>query len=188
MEEIKGTGFFISWLQKPCHLITVLLVVTTTHAMLRSTLITWKDWSGDDEETSVWCIRAQHPRHLQLNLDGHVHRNNMHADVAWTYRSNRGGYRLTIRRRSELIALPSAAMYRGVFDLSATLNRRVITLVIKKKLRVESRQTRLTKCVTNLMVALDYGSLTNIVPGQIALPDVTAANAVSLGHRAMENF
>ena len=75
-------------------------------------------------------------------------------------------------------------MYRRVFDLSATLNRIVITLDIKKKLRVESRQT---------MFALDYashpdGSLTNIVPGQIAHPDVNAANAVSLGHRAMENF
>ena len=40
---------------------------------------------------------------------------------------------------------------------------------------------------------LDYashpdGSLTNIVPGQIAHPDVNAANAVSLGHRAMGNF
>ena len=163
---MKGTGFFISWLQKPCHIITDLMVVTTTHTMLRSTLITWKDWSGDDEETSVWCIRAQHLRHLQLNLDGHVLRNNIYADVAWTYRSNRGGYRLLL---SELIALPSAAMYRRVFDLSATLNRIVITLVIKKKLRVESRQTRLTACVTNLMFALDYashpdGSLTDIVP------------------------
>ena len=84
-------------------------------------------------------------------------------------------------------------MYRRVFDLSATLNRIVITLVIKKKLRVESRQTRLTACAPNVMFALDYashpdGSLTNIVPGQIAHPDVNAANAVSLGHRAMENF
>ena len=83
-------------------------------------------------------------------------------------------------------------MYRRVFDLSATLNRIVITLVIKKKLRVESRQTRLTACATNLMFALDYashpdGSLTNIVPGQIAHSDVNAANAVSLGHLAMEN-
>ena len=84
-------------------------------------------------------------------------------------------------------------MYRRVFDLSATLNRIVITLVIKKKLRVKSRQTRLTACAINLMFALDYashpdGSLTNIVPRQIAHPDVNAANAVSLGHRAMENF
>ena len=43
------------------------------------------------------------------------------------------------------------------------------------------------------MFALDYashpdGSLTNIVPGQIAHPDVNAANSVSLGHRAVDNF
>ena len=84
-------------------------------------------------------------------------------------------------------------MYRIVFDLSATLNRIVITLVIKKKLMVESRQTRLTACATNVMFALYYashpdGSVTNIVPGQIAHPDVNAANAVSHGQRAMENF
>ena len=84
-------------------------------------------------------------------------------------------------------------MYRRVFDLSATLNRIVITLFIKKKLRVESRQTRLNACATNFMFALDYashtdGSLKNIVPGQIAHPDVNEANAVSLGQRAMENF
>ena len=32
------------------------------------------------------------------------------------------------------------------------------------------------------------GALTNIVTGQIVHPDVNADNAVSLGHRAMENF
>ena len=48
-----------------------------------------------------------------------------------------GWLQTTIRWQSELIALVSAAMYRRVFDLSATLNRIVITLVIKKKLRVE---------------------------------------------------
>ena len=50
--------------------------------------------SGVDEETSAWYIRAPRNRHLQLNLDGHVHRNNIHADVARTDRSNMGSYRL----------------------------------------------------------------------------------------------
>ena len=34
---MKGTGFVISWPRKPCCSTYVLLVVTTTHAMLRST-------------------------------------------------------------------------------------------------------------------------------------------------------
>ena len=40
VEDMKGTGFFNSWLQKPRYLISVLLVVTTNYAMLRSTFIT----------------------------------------------------------------------------------------------------------------------------------------------------
>ena len=43
VEDMKGTRFFISRLQKPRFLIYVLLVVTTKHAMLRSTFITRKD-------------------------------------------------------------------------------------------------------------------------------------------------
>ena len=45
MMNFSGGGNEGNWVlrilaQKPCHLITVLLVVTTTHTMLRSTLIT----------------------------------------------------------------------------------------------------------------------------------------------------
>ena len=40
VEDMKGTGFFISWLLMLCYLISVLLVVTTKYAMLRSTFIT----------------------------------------------------------------------------------------------------------------------------------------------------
>ena len=83
-------------------------------------------------------------------------------------------------------------MYRRVFDLSATLNSIVITLVIKKKLRVESRQTRLTACATNLMFALECFSprwfTHEHCPRANCAPDVNAANSVSLGLRAMENF
>ena len=43
VEDMKGTGFFISWLRKTCHRTSVPLVVTTTHAILRSTFITRKD-------------------------------------------------------------------------------------------------------------------------------------------------
>ena len=28
--------------------------------------------SGDDEETSISCIRAPHPRDLQLNIEGNM--------------------------------------------------------------------------------------------------------------------
>ena len=50
MEDMKGTGFFISWPRKPCYRTSVLLVVTTTHSMLHSTFITWKD-------SIRWCWR-----------------------------------------------------------------------------------------------------------------------------------
>ena len=40
VEDMKGTGLFISWLLMLCYLISVLLVVTTTHVTLRSTFIT----------------------------------------------------------------------------------------------------------------------------------------------------
>ena len=64
-----------------------------------------------------------------------------------------------------------------MFDLSATLNRIIITLVINKNLRVESRQTRLNpRACATLDVCidpLDYashpdGAFMNIVTGQIA--------------------
>ena len=52
-------------------------------------------------------------------------------------------------------------MYRGVFDIWATLNRIANTHVIRKKLRVESRQTSLTAraCATHLMFALTHWSM-----------------------------
>ena len=40
VEDMKGTGLFIYWLLMLCYLISVLLVVTTKYAMLRSTFIT----------------------------------------------------------------------------------------------------------------------------------------------------
>ena len=40
VEDTKGTGLFIYWLLMLCYLISVLLVVTTKYAMLRSTFIT----------------------------------------------------------------------------------------------------------------------------------------------------
>ena len=54
--------------------------------------------SGDDEDTSVWCIRVPHPRHLQLNLDGHAHRNNIHAAGARMYRPELYGWPQTTIR------------------------------------------------------------------------------------------
>ena len=60
------------WLSQ---LLTLCCFLSSSHERTRS---------SDDEDTSVWCIRAPHPRHLQLNLDGHVHRNNIHAAGAWT--------------------------------------------------------------------------------------------------------
>ena len=40
VEDMKGTGLFISWLLMLCYLISVLLVITTMYAMLRSSFIT----------------------------------------------------------------------------------------------------------------------------------------------------
>ena len=77
-----ATLFPCCWLSQ---LRTLCCVLRSSHERTRS---------GGGEETSAWCIRAPRNRHLQLNLDGHVHRNNIHAAVAWTDRSNTGSYRL----------------------------------------------------------------------------------------------
>ena len=109
-EDMKGTGFFISSLQRPCYLIPVLMVVTTTLCcVLRSSHERTR--SGDAEDTSVWRILALHPMHLQLNLDGYVYSNNIHAAGAWTDRRYRGG-QTTIRWWSGPLALPSTEKNR----------------------------------------------------------------------------
>ena len=53
----------------------------------------------------------------------------------------------------------------------------------------QSLRDTLDVCVDPLEYASHpHGALMNIVTGQIAHPHVNADNAVSLGHRAMENF
>ena len=53
----------------------------------------------------------------------------------------------------------------------------------------QSLRDTLDVCIDPLEYASQPdGALMNIVTGQIAHPDVNAANAVNLGHRAMENF
>ena len=57
---LSGIVLPFCWLSQ---LRTLCCVLRSSHDRTRS---------GDDEEISVWCIRAPHPRHLQLNVDGHV--------------------------------------------------------------------------------------------------------------------
>ena len=81
-----------------------------------------------------------------------------------------------------------------IFALSGEVSQSAKTHVIRKKLRVESRQTMLAAraCATHLMFAVAHWSMPltqmNIVTGQIAHSGVNADNAVSLEHRAMQNL
>ena len=129
-------------------------------------------------------------------MDGHVHRNNIRAAGAWTDRSYRGAtdyhqmvkWALSFALSGEVSQ--SVRSLRNVeHDSQHTRHKEEADGRIKtdQAIRQILRDT-LDVCIDPLEYASHSdGALTNSVTGQITHPDVNADNAISLGHRAMEN-
>ena len=97
----------------------------------------------------------------------------------------------TTRWRSRLLGLPSARKYRNTEqDIHHILHKEEAEGRIKTdQADRQSLHDTLDVCIDPLDYASQPdGALMNIVTGQIAHPDVNVDTAVSLGHRAMENF